>query len=91
MTAGLPAGRKLIVDLIFEKQPRPRGREEREQGDYQRPDGARGVVTVDGLKRFCLALRERVIQACGARVARSQAAQGRQGPSGWPSGWERTA
>jgi hypothetical protein len=35
MTAGLPAGRKLIVE-----KPRLNGREEREQGD-QRPFGAR--------------------------------------------------
>ena len=41
MTAGLPAGRKLIVELIFEQPPRPWGREEREQGEQQRPDRAR--------------------------------------------------
>jgi hypothetical protein len=41
MTAGLPAGRKLIVDWMIEKLPRPGGREEREQGEQQRPDRAR--------------------------------------------------
>ena len=41
MTAGLPAGRKLIVGLIFEKPPRPMGCEEREQGEQQRPLGTR--------------------------------------------------
>jgi hypothetical protein len=45
MTAGLPAGRKLIVDLIADlltkKSPRHWGREEREQGEQQRPDRAR--------------------------------------------------
>jgi hypothetical protein len=67
MTAGLPAGRKLIVE-----KPWPRGREEREQGEQQRPQEARGVVPVGGLKGFCLALGKRVIRACGARVARSE-------------------
>jgi hypothetical protein len=41
MTAGLPAGRKLIVELIIENPPWTRGREEREQGEQQRPDWAR--------------------------------------------------
>jgi hypothetical protein len=97
MTAGLPAGRKLIV-----KKPRPGGREKREQGGEQRPREARDVVPVGRLEGFCLALGKRVIQACGARseglclapgrrviqacvarVARSQAAKERQRPSGW--------
>ena len=51
MTAGLPAGRKLIVDLIADlltkKSPRHWGREEREQGEQQRPDQTRAY-------RFCL-------------------------------------
>jgi hypothetical protein len=41
MTAGLPAGRKLIVELIVDRPARPMGREEREQGEQQRPDRAR--------------------------------------------------
>src|SRR6202012_3683598 len=62
MTAGLPAGRKLIVE-----RPLPRGSEEREQGEQQRP---REVVPVGSLEGFCLALGKRVIRACGARVSR---------------------
>ena len=104
MTAGLPAGRKLIVE-----KPRPMGREEREQGDEQRPQWTR-VVPVGRLEGFCLALGKRVIQACGARsegfclalgrrviqacgarVARSQAAKECQTPSGWYCTRERTA
>jgi hypothetical protein len=90
MTAGLPAGRKLIVELIFEKPPRPRGRAEREQGEQQRPQEARDVVPVGGLEGFFLALGKRVIRACVARVARSQAAKERQTPSGWDCTRERT-
>jgi hypothetical protein len=90
MTAGLPAGRKLIVGLIFEKPPRPMGCEEREQGEQQRPREARHVVPVGRSEGFCLALGKRVIRACGARVARSQAAKVRQRPSGWYTR-ERTA
>ena len=86
MTAGLPAGRKLIVE-----KPRPWGREEREQGDEQRPREARDVVPVGRLEGFCLALGKRVIQACGARVARSQAAKECQTPSGGYCMRERTA
>ena len=67
MTAGLPAGRKLIVGLIFEKPPRPMGCEEREQGEQQRPREARDVVPVGRSEGFCLALGKRVIRACGAR------------------------
>ena len=86
MTAGLPAGRKLIV-----KKPWPRGREKREQGGEQRPREARDVVPVGRLEGFCLALGKRVIQACGARVARSQAAKECQTPSGGYCTRERTA
>jgi len=78
MTAGLPAGRKLIVDLIFEKPPRPRGRAEREQGEQQRPGGARDSVLVDGLEGFCLALGRRVIRACVARSERLCLAPGKR-------------
>jgi hypothetical protein len=67
MTAGLPAGRKLIVELIFEKPPWPRGRAEREQGEQQRSQEARGIVRVDRLEGYCSALGKRVIRACGAR------------------------
>ena len=46
MTAGLPAGRKLITEFsrLWGREiefPRPRGREQREQGDQQRPFEAR--------------------------------------------------
>jgi len=46
MTAGLPAGRKLIIEFprLWGREielPRPWGREQREQGDQQRPFQAR--------------------------------------------------
>ena len=52
---------------------------------------ARDVVPVGRSEGFCLALGKRVIRACGARVARSQAAKECQTPSGGYCTRERTA
>ena len=80
MTAGLPAGRKLIVGLIFEKPPRPMGCEEREQGEQQRPRGARDVVPVGRSEGFCLALGKRVIRLASRALRAHKRQSSAKGP-----------